>query len=272
MLDAAARQARSVNETAHRAWPLPSGRWVMGQTWESLVFVHWRVAADELRPYIPAGLEIEEFDGSAWLGIVPFRITGLRARGMVPLPGLSAFNELNVRTYVRAADGKPGVWFFSLEATSRLAVRAARRQYRLPYFDARIALDVAGSAGGRATGARPVDRAARGGAWDGGRIEVECSRLGEAGKVFSGVFRATGEPTVSPVDSLESFLVERYCLYAEGGGALWRAEIHHAPWVVGAGEAEIDLNSIAPLPLSGAPLCHVAGRQDVVIWPLRSLS
>ena len=113
----------------------------MGQTWESLVFVHWRVSVDELRPYIPAGLEIEEFDGSAWLGIVPFRITGLRARGMVPLPGLSAFNELNVRTYVRAADGKPGVWFFSLEATSRLAVRAARRTYRLPYFDARIALD-----------------------------------------------------------------------------------------------------------------------------------
>jgi uncharacterized protein len=245
MLDAAARQARSVDETAHRAWPLPSGRWVMGQTWESLVFVHWRVGADELRPLIPAGLEIEEFDGSAWLGIVPFRLTGLRARGMVPLPGLSAFNELNVRTYVRAADGKPGVWFFSLEATSRLAVRAARRQYRLPYFDARIALDDAG-----------------------GRIIVECSRVEEAGKAFSGVFRATGEPAVSPVDSLEFFLVERYCLYAEGGGSLWRAEIHHAPWMVAAGEAEVDLNTIAPLPLHGVPLCHVAARQDVVIWPL----
>ena len=221
----------------------------MGQTWESLVFVHWRVTVDELRPHIPVGLEIEEFDGSAWLGIVPFRITGLRARGMVPLPGLSEFNEMNVRTYVRAADGKPGVWFFSLEATSRLAVRAARRLYRLPYFDARIAL-----------------------ADHGDRIDVECSRLGKEGKGFSGVFRATGEAAVSPVDSLEFFLVERYCLYAEGGGKLWRAEIHHAPWVVGAGEAEIDLNAIAPVPLSGAPLCHVAGRQDVVVWPLERLT
>jgi len=245
MLGAVARQARSVDETTHRAWPLPSRRWVMGQTWESLVFAHWRVAVDELRPYIPADLEIEEFDGSAWLGIVPFRITGLRARGMVPLPGLSAFNELNVRTYVRAADGKPGVWFFSLEATSRLAVRAARRQYRLPYFDAQIALQD-----------------------DGRRIDVACSRRGEAGKDFSGAFRAAAEPAVSPVDSLEFFLVERYCLYTEGGGALWRAEIHHAPWVVGAGEAEIGLNSIAPLSLSGAALCHIAERQDVVVWPL----
>jgi uncharacterized protein len=221
----------------------------MGQTWESLVFVHWRVAVSELRPYIPAGLEIEEFDGSAWLGIVPFRITGLRARGMVPVPGLSEFNEMNVRTYVRAADGKPGVWFFSLEATSRLAVRAARRLYRLPYFDARITLDDSGD-----------------------RIDAECSRLGEEGKAFSGEFRATGEPSESRVDSLEFFLVERYCLYAQGGGTLWRAEIHHAPWVVGAGEAEIDLNSIAPLPLSGTPLCHIAERQDVVVWPLRPLS
>jgi uncharacterized protein len=249
MLEAAARQARSVDSTEHRAWPLPSGPWVMGQTWESLAFVHWRVAVDELRLFVPAGLEIEEFDGSAWLGIVPFRITGLRVRGMVPLPGLSAFNEMNVRTYVRAPDGKPGVWFSSLEATSRLAVRAARRLYRLPYFDARIAL-----------------------ADDGGRIDVECSRLGESGKAFSGKFRATGVPVVSPVDSLEHFLVERYCLYAEGGGALWRAEIHHTPWVVGAGEAEIDLNSIAPVPLSGAPLCHIAEPQDVVIWPLERVS
>ena len=248
MLGAAARQARSVEDTTHRAWPLPSGRWVMGQTWESLVFVHWRVAVEELRPLIPADLEIEEFDGSGWLGIVPFRITSLRARGMAPLPGLSAFNELNVRTYVRAADGKPGVWFFSLEATSRLAVLVARRQYRLPYFDARIALND-----------------------DGDRIDVECSRLGKPGKVFAGVFRATGDQAVSPVDSLEFFLVERYCLYAEGDGKLWRAEIHHAPWSVGSGEAEIGLNSIAPLPLSGAPLCHVAGRQDVVVWPLRPL-
>jgi hypothetical protein len=245
---ASVRQSRSVREVEHRPYPFPSGRWTMGQTWESLVFIHWRVAVDELRSLIPDGLEVEEFDGSAWLGIVPFRITGLRARGMPPLRGTSAFNELNVRTYVRTPDGKPGVWFFSLEATSRLAVRAARRQYRLPYFDARMSL-----------------------ADDGSRIAFDCSRLGED-RAFSGVARATGEPGVSPVGSLEFFLVERYCLYTAGAGRLWRAEIHHAPWVVAPGEAEIDRNSIAPVPLSGEPLCHVAGRQDVVIWPLRPLT
>lgn len=248
MPHAAVRQSRSVREIAHRPYEFPSGRWTMGQTWESLVFCHWRVSVDELRPLIPAGLEIEEFDGSAWLGIVPFRITGLHARGIVPLRGLSAFNELNARTYVRAAEGKPGVWFFSLEATSRLAVRAARRQYRLPYFDARMSLRDGGS-----------------------RIETECVRMGED-KAFSGAFRAAGDPAVSPVGSLEFFLVERYCLYTEGGGRLWRAEIHHAPWTVAPGEAEIGRNSIAPVALSGDPLCHVAGRQDVVIWPLRPLT
>ena len=247
MLDASARQARSVDVTAHRPWPLPSGRWVMGQTWESLVFNHWRVSAEALRPLIPVELEIEEFDGSAWVGVVPFRITGLRARGMVPVPGVSSFLELNVRTYVRADDGKPGVWFFSLDATSRLAVRAARRTYRLPYFDARMTL--------------AED--------NGGGIEVECARLGVNDTVFSGVFRPTGEPGTSPVGSLEWFLAERYCLYAEGDGVLYRAEIHHLPWVLRTAEAEIGDDSIAPFDLAGPPLCHIAERQDVVVWPLK---
>ena len=218
----------------------------MGQTWESLVFNHWRVSAEALRPHIPDELEIEEFDGSAWVGVVPFRITGLRARGMVPVPGVSSFLELNVRTYVRADDGKPGVWFFSLDATSRLAVRAARRTYRLPYFDARMTLDD-----------------------DSGGIEVECARRGVNDSVFSGVFRPTGEPGTPPVGSLEWFLAERYCLYAEGDGALYRAEIHHLPWVLRTAEAEMGHNSIAPLELAGRPLCHIAERQDVVVWPLK---
>jgi hypothetical protein len=220
----------------------------MGQTWESLVFNHWRVPVEQLREHIPDGLEIEEFDGSAWVGVVPFAITGLRARGMMPLPGTSSFLELNVRTYVRAADGKPGVWFFSLDATSRLAVRAARRTYRLPYFDARMTLDD-----------------------DGDRIAVECARSGVNGKVFSGAFQPTGSAGVSAAGSLDEFLVERYCLYAEHGGVLYRAEIHHAPWVLRSAEADIDVNSIAPFELAGPPICHVADRQDVLVWPLHSL-
>ncbi len=217
----------------------------MGQTWESLVFLHWRIDAEELRAHVPGGLEIDEFDGSAWLGITPFRVTGIRARGLLPIPGLSSLNELNVRTLVRAADGRQGVWFFSLDATSRLAVRTARRVYRLPYFDARMTIDDADD-----------------------RIDVECAREGSSGKVFSGVFRPIGEPEEAAASPLEAFLVERYCLYAESAAGLWRAEIHHGPWVLRPAEADIDLNAIAPFELDGAPLCHIADRQDVLIWPL----
>jgi uncharacterized protein len=250
-LRAASRQARSLADAEHRPWPVPGGRWVMGQTWEDLLFAHWRIAPESLRPHLPDGLELELHDGSAWLGITPFRVTSLRSRGLLPLPGISSFLELNVRTYVRAADGKPGVWFFSLDATSRLAVRAARRQFRLPYFDARITLDEAD-----------------------GWIDVECARVDERGRVFSGRYRPPGEApaAASPPDSLEWFLTERYCLYAAAGGQLHRAEIHHAPWLLRPAEVEVELTSIAAFDLRGEPVCHVAERQDVVIWPLEPVA
>jgi uncharacterized protein len=243
-LKAAGRQSRSLERVEHRPWPLPEGRWVMGQTWERLLFAHWRVPVEQLRPRIPDSLEVEEHDGSAWLGITPFRVTGLRSRGTAPLPGVSSFLELNVRTYVHAPDGKPGVWFFSLDATSRLAVLAARRGYRLPYFDARIAFD-------------EVD----------GWTDVEATRLTEHGRVFSGRYRPAGPAAESRPGSLAWFLTERYCLYAsDGAGAIYRAEIHHTPWLLHPAEAEIELTSIAPFELHGEPLCHVAEPQDVVIW------
>ena len=245
-LRAASRQARSLEQVAHRPWPVPARRWVMGQTWEQLLFAHWRIPVEDLRARVPEGLAVEEYDGCAWVGIAPFRITGLRWRGTVPLPGVSSFLELNVRTYVRAADGRPGVWFFSLDATSRLAVRAARRRYRLPYFDARITLE-------------EID----------GWVDAECARLGERGRVFSGRYRAAGPASVSQPGSLEWFLAERYCLYTtDHDGALYRAEIHHPPWRLHPAEAEIDLTTIAPFELRGEPICHVAERQDVVVWPL----
>jgi len=246
---AAGRQARSLQRVEGRPWPLPEGRWVTGQTWEDLLFAHWRVPLEEVRGFVPQGLEVEQHDGSAWLGIVPFRMTAVRARGLLPLPGASSFLELNVRTYVRAADGKPGVWFFSLDASSRLAVEAARRLYRLPYFHARMAFD-------RVNG------------W----VDVECTRRGEPGKVFSGRYRAAGDVVEAEPGSLEWFLTERYCLYtSDASGALFRAEIHHEPWPLQPSEAEIELTSIAPLVLRGEPLCHVARRQDVVIWPLERM-
>src|SRR3954471_18570225 len=136
-LDDGARQGRWLEQQPHRPWPLPNGRWVLGQTWERLLFAHWRLPAAVVRPHLPAALELEEWEGSAWLGLTPFRVAGFRLRGLPPLPLLSSFHELNCRTYVRR-DERPGIWFFSLDASSRPAVAAARRAYGLPYRHARV--------------------------------------------------------------------------------------------------------------------------------------
>jgi uncharacterized protein len=187
---AAQRQARSLEHLEHRPWPVPSRGWVMGQTWDDLMFAHWRVPLEAVRAHVPHELEVELHDGSAWIGVTPFRVTGLRARGMLPLPGISSFLELNVRTYVRAADEKPGIWFFSLDASSRPAVEVARRAYRLPYFHARISAE-------------------RRGQW----IDYACARQEERGRVFSGRYRPEGNVYNAEPGSLEWFLAERYCLY-----------------------------------------------------------
>jgi uncharacterized protein len=247
---AAGRQVRSLERTEHRPWPLPAGRWRLGQTWEDVFWAHWRVPAEELHGQLPDGLAVEEHDGSAWLGVVAFRVSALRPRGALPLPGLSSFLQLNVRTYVHARDRRPGVWFFSLDASSGLAVQAARRAFGLPWFKARLALD-------------------RGGGWR----DVECARIGERGKVFSGRYRPAGEVFRAEPGSTEWFLTERYCLYAAGArGELQRAEIHHDRLPLRPAEGEAELTSIAPVPLRGDPLCHTAGRVDVVAWPLERLA
>ena len=222
----------------------------MGQSWDSFLFAHWRVDADELRALVPAALELQTFAGSAWLGIMPFRMAAVRLRGTLPLPLLASFLELNVRTYVTTG-GKPGVWFFSLDASSQLAVEVARRAYKLPYFPARITLR-------------------RHGDW----IEYESARVASAADphVFSARYRPRGAASCAAAGSLEEFLIERYCLYAlDKRGRLCRAEIHHAPWLLQEADAEIELNTMAPrgvlLP-DEAPLTHFAAARDVVIWPL----
>jgi uncharacterized protein len=247
MLRAPARQQGALNETAHRPWPLPDGSWIMGQSWDDLLFAHWRVDPGVLRLLVPDEVTLDEHDGSAWLGITPFVLSGFRLRGTLPLPVLSTFPELNVRTYV-TADGKPGIWFFSLDTTSRPAVEGARRLYRLPYFHARM---TAGRSGER------LDY-------------VSSRRDGSRPYVFEASYRGTAEPFEPQAGTLEHFLTERYCLYAHDATGLYRAEIHHPPWRIGSAEAEIPLNTMPPdgLELEGEPLLHLAERQDVVIWPL----
>src|SRR5262249_4663994 len=153
----------------HRPFPLPASSWTLGQTWEHTLWAHWRVPLDEMRAAVPDDLEIEEFDGSTWLSMVFFRVRALRARGGLPLPGISNFLQLNIRTYVRGPDGLPGVWFFTIDASSRLAALGVRTLYHVPAFHARMALDFVED-------------------WH----DAECVRIGEAGRVFAGRYRAAG--------------------------------------------------------------------------------
>ena len=195
------------------------------------------------------------FNGQAWLGLVPFRMSGIRPHCMPPVPGFSAFPELNVRTYVTAGN-KPGVWFFTLDATSRLAVRTARRFYHLPYCDARI----------------QCRRAADG--W----IDYHSQRIDRLypPAEFAARYRSLGPSDAIAKDALANWLTARYCLYAaDPHGGLWRGEIDHAPWPLESAEAVFETNTLATatsieLP-AAEPLLHFSRRLDVVAWTLERI-
>lgn len=239
----------NLQQIAHRLWGLPEGRWILAQSWHDLLFAHWPLPEALLRPHIPARLEVDVFTGQAWIGVVPFRMSGVRLRGTPAVPWLSAFPELNVRTYV-VADGKPGVWFFSLDAGNPLAVAIARARFHLPYFRARMSCEERG-----------------------GWIEYRSQRKhrGAASGELAGRYRPMGAKFFAPRESLEYFLTERYCLYTtDGEGRVIRGEIHHAPWPLQIAEAELKENTMAAaagfsLP-EEEPVLHFAKRQDVVVW------
>ena len=243
----------ALRTTDHRPWPLPAGPWRMRQSWRDLLFAHWPVPAARLRALVPPSIAIQEHDGTSWVGVVPFRMEGVMARPLPDLPGVSAFAELNLRLYVEVG-GKPGVWFVSLDAASRLAVWGARRFFHLPYFHAEMAASE-----------------------DGGRVHYRSVRHGPGPRVaFEGAYGPVSDVLAARPGSLEHFLTERYCLYTQDArGAILRAEIHHAPWPLQRASAEIAENTIGDaqgILLGGAPpLLHFSRRIDVVVWPLERL-
>lgn len=223
--------------------------WIMAMQWHDLLFMHWPIPEAMLRPWIPPALTIDSYGGSAWLGIVPFVMRGVRARGMPTIPGLSAFPELNVRSYVSYA-GKPGVWFFSLDAANWAAVRAARLGFHLPYFDANMQTARAGETV-HYTSIRSHARAAA------ARFEASYAPLGPTYLATSG--------------SLEDWLTSRYSLYAaDQHGRLWRGMIAHAPWPLQAASCDLRVQHMTEqigLHLPGKPsLLHFVRRLDVVAW------
>jgi uncharacterized protein len=237
-----------LHSTAHRPWPLPSGPWVMKQIWHDLLFAHWPLPPSAMRPLVPPQLTLDTFGGECWIGVVPFHMNGIRGRRLPPLPGLSHFPELNVRTYV-ILGGKPGVYFFSLDAANLPAVWAARTFYHLPYYHAAMSTE---------------ER-------DG------CIQYSSRRHAAPAEFRARYHP-IGPVHprakgSLEHWLTERYCLYTTHRDQVYRGEIQHQPWPLQNAEGELETNTVAAaaairLPET-APLLHFARRLQVLIWPLR---
>jgi uncharacterized protein YqjF (DUF2071 family) len=229
--------------------PIRGRPWMMGMRWHDLLFMHWPVPIAAMRELIPPGLEIDTFEGEAWIGVVPFRMSGVRPRFVPPIPRLSAFPELNVRTYLKAG-GRPGVWFFSLDAASRLAVRAARVAFHLPCFDAAMCMDARG-----------------------GSIHYSSTRTHRNAPPASLRMRyqPTGNPYGSTPGHLDDFLTNRLCLYAaDAKGRISRGDIAHAPWPLQAAEAEIETLAMTEqigieLPRI-SPVLHFAKYLDVLAW------
>lgn len=234
---------------SQRSYSRPAQPWIMAMQWHDLLFIHWPVPVELLRPWIPPALTIDTYGGTAWLGVVPFVMHEVRARGIPALPGLSVFPELNVRTYVSYA-GKVGVWFFSLDAASWAAVRAARLGFHLPYFDAimRAEPSVAGI-----------------------YYSSKRSHHNASEASFEASYAPIGPAYFADPHSLEDWLTARYCLYAaDQRGGLWRAEIDHAPWSLQAARCELRLQHMTEqigLHLPGKPsLLHFVRCLDVVAW------
>ncbi len=248
-MSVSSERSRTVKPRTDRAWPLPKQPWIMRMTWSELLFAHWAVEPEAVASLLPAGVTLDTRDGKAWVGVVPFLMSKVTPRYCPPIPGLSRFPELNVRTYV-TIDGKPGVWFFSLDAASRIAVRLARATFNLPYMDATMSI-----------------RHDKNGA-----ITYRSRRThrGEPAAEFDASYRVAGEFSEAAPGSLEHWLTARYCLYsANRKGCLFRGEIDHPPWSLAPADYTEQVNTMGkPLgfELTGKPHLLIAQSVDVRAW------
>ncbi len=241
----------------HRPWPLPSRPWAMTQRWNNLLFAHWPVPAAVLAGLLPEGLAPDIFDGSAWIGVVPFSMDRIQLRGAPSFPGARKFPELNLRTYVRETHtNQVGVYFFSLDASNLIAVTIARTFFQLPYYWAQMHVQASD---------------------DGREFRYRSERLiGPKPASFRATYRSLQRSLVQEISSpgtIEHFLTERYRLYTtDRRGNLFKGDIHHVPWPLEAAEAEFEINQLPHahgirLP-DTAPLLLFARELVVYVWSL----
>ncbi|WP_085524558.1 YqjF family protein [Tuberibacillus sp. Marseille-P3662] len=237
-------------DTTHRPWPLPNQPWIMKQTWHDLLFAHWPVDPDMLGRFLPNSLPLDTYKGDAWISLVALSMSGVRPRGIPPVPFMSRFPELNVRTYV-TVDGKPGVYFFSLDAASWMAVKLAGIAYHLPYFHARMNVTS-----------------------ESGKVSYTSKRY-NGQRDFRCQYQAISEPYQAEKGTLDYWLAERYCLYTVHNQRVYRCNIHHQPWLLQKAEAHIEKNTMIDRRIQikedPAPLLRFSKQKDVRIWPLEKM-
>jgi uncharacterized protein len=228
----------------------PAGSWIMRQNWGKLLFIHWPIPIEALRPLIPKELTIDTYDNQAWIAVVPFTMWGIRPAFVPPIPGLHACHELNVRTYVHYK-GVPGVWFLSLDANSSLAVLGARTLFYLPYFNAKMDLK---------QNNRTIHYTSH-------RTQKDAPSA-----EFVGDWSIGERIPESVPGTLEFFLTERYCLYSAKGNDIYRCRIYHRPWPLQ--KAELNSYSSTMIESHGLPtpkeipLLHYAEALQVNVYPL----
>jgi uncharacterized protein len=242
----------SLRETTHRPWPLPQREWTWRQSWLDRAFIHYRVDQEQLRAKLPDGLRLQKFDGSAWVALVAFRTEGMMHRPFPAIPMLSGFLELNLRTYVEA-EGKAGVWFFSLDANSWPMVFAGRAFFGVPYHYARMAQEMRN-----------------------GWFDYSCERVNGSAR-FHGRYRGVSEPFYPKRGSFEHWVAERYCLYScRARVGLVRTEVHHPPWPMRKAEVEIFQSTIPAAagirPAEEKPTCHFSTGVQVVSYSSEAMA
>ena len=247
--------SKPTDEQRLAAGKRPNGPALMYQSWNDLLFLHWTVEANTIQKMLPKGLFVDSFQGSAFVGVVPFFMKNIRFRGTPAVPWVSNFLELNLRTYVFDQTGRPGVWFFSLDCNQPLAVWAARALFHLPYQHASMR-------------ARFSDRSS---------IEATSIRRSQrkTNKLSRFDYSYGSDRSSALQDSLEFFLVERYFLFASNRkGIILSGQVHHKPYPLCDVEVrgfETDLFQLNDLPFAMRPFDHAVGSRgvDVEVFPLR---
>ncbi|WP_409301063.1 YqjF family protein [Peribacillus sp. SCS-155] len=233
----------------HRPFPLPKSPWILTQVWNDLLFMHWPVKVEDIRKLVPDSLEIDTFKGEAWVSIIPFYVTGMRARYLPPIPMLNQYTELNVRTYVRY-QGIPGIYFFSLDADHPLAVLGAKLSTGLPYRQARMKYNK-----------------------NNNQINFYSNRIKNNKMIDVNYYPESG-PTNPLPGTLDNWLLERYCMYSFIGENMFRGDIHHDKWAVASVQASVSRNTMFEL-LEGnqnsPPLMHYCKQKQFFFFPLKKL-